>query len=434
MMPLTESAATRSPHGIHRVAVLSLHTSPLEQPGAGDAGGMNVYVAHLCRQLRELGMAVDVFTRVPASQPARSVTATPGVAQPHVIVHHLPAGPDSATKDDLYRFVPEISQQIRDFYRGRPTPDAIHSHYWISGLAGLEVRRDLGAPLIHTMHTLARVKMRDDPSAREPAVRVRAEDRLAAEADVLTANTSTECAELHELYHAPSGRVAVVPPGVDRTVFTPHGPSRWLPSHERWKVHAGRHSAPQPPLRIVFAGRLQPLKGPQLLLEALSVAARMAPQERFEVALIGHPSGAHTLRMDRLLPGPTGPVRAELIPPVPATELAAWFRGADLVAVPSFSESFGLVAAEAQACGTPVLANRVGGLKHVVDDGATGQLLTGQSAVQWARWLVEVARDRSRLQLWGKQAALHAHRFDWAASARELARLYRVPKLEPCTA
>lgn len=430
-MPFDDFAATHTAKPLRRIAVLSLHTSPLEQPGAGDAGGMNVYVAHLCRHLARLGVSVDVFTRVPATRPAHSVEADRGV-----VVHHLPAGPDTATKDDLAALVPELAAGITHFYAGRPHPDAIHSHYWISGLAGLEVRSTLGAPLIHTMHTLARVKLRDDPGAREPAARVAAEDRLAAEADVLTANTSTECSELHALYHAPVGRVAVVPPGVDRCAFTPDGLSRWLPGLPAVPVQGTEFpgTTAVQPLRIVFAGRVQRLKGPQLLLGALARASEIAPEARFEVALIGRPSGSQAFDLDELLPPPGGPVRVELMPPVPAAELAAWFRGADLVAVPSFSESFGLVAAEAQACGTPVLANSVGGLKHVIDDGATGQLLAGQSVDEWAHRLVELARDRSQLAHWGHNAALHARRFDWAASARELLRLYQVPELAPCSA
>ncbi|RZU61271.1 glycosyltransferase [Zhihengliuella halotolerans] len=401
------------PQDVRRVAVLSLHTSPLAQPGGGDAGGMNVYVSQLCRHLALFGVEVDVFTRVPENEPAHAVELAPGVT-----VHHLPAGPPEATKNDLAAFVPQLTRAIARHYHDAAAPDAVHSHYWVSGLAGLALRAEWSVPLVHTMHTLARVKLREDPQAAEPPARLDAEDRLAAEADVLTANTPTECQELRDLYGASPDKIAVVPPGVERTIFRADGPDRWLEADD------GR-AAPGRPLRILFAGRIQRLKGPHILLEALQRVREIDPLGRYEAVLIGQHSGPDELDLERLLPSTSGPVTARLLEPMPPAELASWFRGADVVAVPSYSESFGLVAAEAQACGTPVLANLVGGLRHIVHDGVTGRHVVGQTPEAWAEALATLGDHRDALAQWGRQAAVHADRFDWNQAARTVLSLYR---------
>lgn len=399
---------------VRRVAVLSLHTSPLAQPGGGDAGGLNVYVSQLCRHLARFGVEVDVFTRVSETEPARHVELAPGVT-----VHHLPAGPPEATKNDVAAFVPQLTRAIIRHYHDAAAPDAVHSHYWVSGLAGLALRTEWSVPLVHTMHTLARVKLREDPRAAEPQARLDAEDRLTAEADVLTANTPTECQELRDLYGASPEKIAVVPPGVERSIFRADGPVRWLDDPEHGTTTSGR------PLRIVFAGRIQRLKGPHILLEALQRVRGIDPHGRYEAVLIGQHSGPDELDLERLLPSASGPVTARLLEPMPPAELASWFRGADVVAVPSYSESFGLVAAEAQACGTPVLANLVGGLRHIVHDGVTGRHVVGQTPGAWAEALAALGDRRDALEQWGRQAAVHADRFDWNQAARTVLSLYR---------
>ncbi|GHD01703.1 D-inositol-3-phosphate glycosyltransferase [Zhihengliuella salsuginis] len=398
---------------VRRIAVLSLHTSPLTQPGGGDAGGMNVYVRQLCRHVARLGVEVDVFTRVPETEPAHAVEPAPGVT-----VYHLPAGPAAATKNDLAEFVPELAAAVARHYADTAAPDAVHSHYWVSGLAGLQLSAEWSVPLVHTMHTLARVKLREDPTAVEPRARLEAEDRLAAEADVLTANTPTECQELRDLYGASPSSIAVIPPGVERSVFRTEGPARWLEP-------AAGATASSRPLRIVFAGRIQHLKGPHILLQALKRVGVLDPAARCEAVLIGQHSGPDELDLERLLPSACGPVTARLLEPMPPAELAAWFRGADVVAVPSYSESFGLVAAEAQACGTPVLANLVGGLRHIVHDGVTGRHVVGQTPEAWAQALLTLGARRDVLEQWGRQAAVHADRFDWNQAARTMLSLYR---------
>ncbi|WP_309079875.1 glycosyltransferase [Zhihengliuella sp.] len=396
------------------VAMLSLHTSPLDQPGSGDAGGLNVYVAQLSEHLGRLGVEVDVFTRVPAAATGAS-TITTARTVPGVSVHHVPVGPESVTKTSLAGHVGEIVERIAAWYRTTgESPDVVHSHYWVSGLAGLELAERWDAPLVHTMHTMARVKLRDDATAVEPARRLAAEDLLAGSATALTANTPSEVEDLESLYGADRGRISLVPPGVDHEVFRPHGPASWF---------AQGPCGPSA-LRVVFAGRIQRLKGPHLLLEALQQAVELDPGVRFDVALIGHQSGPDHLDLAELLPEDSPRLRIRLVPPRRAEELAQWFRAADVAAVPSYSESFGLVAAEAQACGTPVLANAVGGLRHTVADGRTGRLIAGQQPADWARALADLSRDRGVLARMGSAAVVQAAAFAWETAAATTLGIY----------
>ncbi|GAA3695221.1 D-inositol-3-phosphate glycosyltransferase [Zhihengliuella alba] len=416
------NSATDAGPVVRRIAMLSLHTSPLDQPGSGDAGGMNVYIAQLSEHLGRLGVEVDVFTRVPAAATGASTVTTARTA-PGVAVHHVPVGPDTLTKTSLAGHAGEVGDLIASWYRTAGfAPDVVHSHYWVSGLAGMELADGWGVPLVHTMHTMARVKLRDDATAVEPARRLAAEDELAASASSLTANTPSEVDDLVSLYGADPARVVLVPPGVDHDVFTPHGPASWL-------AHGLCGSSA---LRVVFAGRIQRLKGPHLLLEALQQAVELDPAVRFDVALIGHQSGPDHLDLAELLPEESARLRVRLVPPRRPEELAQWFRAADVAAVPSYSESFGLVAAEAQACGTPVLANAVGGLRHTVADGRTGWLISGQRPEDWASALVELARDRGTLAPMGRSAVAQAASFTWETAATTTLEAYsRVSAARP---
>lgn len=383
-----------------RVAMLSLHTSPLSQPGTGDAGGMNVYVRQLSAELSTYGVHVDIFTR--AVDGTGTVHLSDGVT-----VHHIAAGPRGPlSKEKLPRHLPEIVAAINDCCSGRF--DLLHSHYWMSGLAGLELAHDWGVPLVHTMHTMGKVKREHHADADEPDRRVQAESRLVLESRRLTANTPAEMGELVSHYGAESARIDMVPPGVDLAVFRPDGPSRWT------GFATPATGAGTPPLRLLFAGRIQKLKGPHILIRALGLLARSRPDLSFELTVLGSLSGVTELDLHRLVAeeGVQGSVL--LLPPVPADELAAWFRGADVVAVPSYSESFGLVAMEAQACGTPVLAHDVGGLPHTVRDGETGLLVRGLEPRRWADALEQLAEQPNRLVWWGAAAARHAAGFSWS--------------------
>ncbi|MFG1696725.1 D-inositol-3-phosphate glycosyltransferase [Nonomuraea sp. NPDC049309] len=404
---------------VRRVATISMHTSPLDQPGTGDAGGMNVYIVESAKRLARLGVEVEIFTRATARD-------LPPVAEiaPGVIVRHLTAGPyEEMDRADLpgqlCAFLSEVLRTEAMYDAGRY--DVIHSHYWLSGQVGWLAKERWGVPLVHTMHTMAKVKnlllARGDKP--EPAARVIGEQQVVDVADRLVANTGDEAEELIGLYGADPGRVAVVSPGVNLSVFRPasQGAAR------------RRLGIPQDAHVLLFVGRIQPLKAPDVLLRA---AFRMlidepALRERLVVACVGGPSGNGLARPSFLTDlaaelGIADVVR--LVPPAPQEELADWYRAATVTVVPSYSESFGLVALESQACGTPVAAAAVGGLRTAVRDGVSGLLVNGHDPADWAlalRRLLAAPRRRARL---AAGACEHAAAFGWQATAARLMEVY----------
>ncbi|MDQ4488874.1 D-inositol-3-phosphate glycosyltransferase [Sinomonas sp. ASV486] len=394
--------------------MISLHTSPLEQPGAGDAGGMNVYVSQLARALAAGGVGVDIYTRATAPDQPDAVRLAEGV-----VVHHLQAGPRRRlAKEQMPPLVDEFAAAMLTRMQGAgAVPRVVHSHYWVSGLAGLEAARDLGVPLVHTMHTMARVKnlhlaAGDVP---EPSNRERGEQRLADEATRFTANTSAERDELLRHYGVDDDRIDVVSPGVDLSVFRPA-------FRTRSRLGAGVGTSE---FHVLFAGRIQRLKGPQILVEAAGELRRRRPDIPLRVTIVGATSGSAGLDLDVLALGEGlgGVVRR--LPPVPAEDLADWFRAADVVAMPSFSESFGLVALEAQACGTPVVAARVGGLTQAVCDGRTGFLVDGHEPSTWAAVLEQLHDDPQTRWDLGRAASIYAERFGWEQTAEGTRAAYR---------
>ncbi|GGM15298.1 D-inositol-3-phosphate glycosyltransferase [Nakamurella endophytica] len=398
--------------------MLCLHTSPLELPGTGDAGGMNVYVAQTARRLAQRSIEVEIFTRATSSRQPPSVQPWPGVT-----VRHVVAGPfEGLAKDDL-------PGQLCSFAAGvlragaRREPGAyslVHSHYWLSGQVGYLVKDRWGVPLVHSAHTLARVKnlalaTGDRP---EPAGRVIGEDQVLAEADRLVANTGVEADQLRELYGADPSRVDVVPPGVDTDLFTPG-------SRAAARAASG---LPADEVLLVFAGRLQPLKAPDLLIRVLPVLLRRYPGTRFRVVVAGGTSGSghRTDRDLRALAGSLGVVDlVELRPPMPPEQLVQLYRAADAVVVPSHNESFGLVALEAQAAGTPVVAAAVGGLPVAVADGVSGVLVRDHDLGRWADAIAGVVLDPARRAALAAGAVRHAARFSWEATVDGLLETYR---------
>ena len=406
-----------------RVAMLSVHTSPLDQPGTGDAGGMNVYVIELAKQLADLDTAVEVFTRATSSELPDLVEVAPGVS-----VRHVSAGPyEGLAKEDLpgqlCTFARELlrveAQQDLGWY------DLIHSHYWLSGQVGALAADRWGIPLVHSMHTMAKVKNRSLAlgDAPEPPVRVIGEEQVVAAADRLVASTEDEARDLIGLYDADPSRVAVVPPGVDLDTFGPGGPGAALLARRRLGLPADADV-------LLFVGRIQPLKAPDVLLRAVERMLVQEPwrRDRLVVSVVGGPSGSGVERPEELqkLAGELG--ISDVVsfhPPASRPVLADWYRAADLVAVPSFSESFGLVAVEAQACGTPVVAADVGGLRTVVRDGETGLLVPGHDPGPWSRALAALVdapdvRDRMAAAAWA-----HARRFSWDATVDSTLDVYR---------
>lgn len=415
----------------HRVAMLSVHTSPLEQPGTGDAGGLNVYVVETARRLAARGVQVEIFTRATSSDAPSVMSFTDGV-----LVRHVVAGPfEGLSKNDL-------PGQLCAFTAGVMRVEArqepgwyglIHSHYWLSGQVGWLAADRWQTPLVHTMHTMAKVKNAalatgDTP---EPAVRIIGEQQVVDAADRLVANTQAEARELIGLYGAEPRRVAVVPPGADLETFTPGGPGA--------KAAARRRLGLDPEAQVVvFVGRIQPLKAPDVLVRAVAElraadAARAAVTgrragRRLVLAVLGGPSGtglehpeeladlAHALNLDDVV---------RFRPPVDRPALAQWYRAADLVAVPSYSESFGLVAVEAQACGTPVVAAAVGGLRTAVADTRSGILVDGHDPRVWAATLGALLDDPARRERMARAAVRHAASFSWDATVDALLEVYR---------
>ncbi|WP_225878040.1 D-inositol-3-phosphate glycosyltransferase [Spongiactinospora rosea] len=404
---------------VHRVATVSMHTSPLDQPGTGDAGGMNVYIVETAKRLAQLDVEVEIFTR----QTARDLPPTAELA-PGVTVRHVTAGPyEELDKGDLpgqlCAFLSGVLRTEASYDPGRY--DVIHSHYWLSGQVGWLAKERWGVPLVHTMHTMAKVKnlLLADGDKPEPAARVLGEEQVVDVADRLVANTDAEARELIDLYGAPPERVAVVNPGVNLSVFQPASKG------------AARHrlGLPDDAHILLFVGRIQPLKAPDVLLRA---AARMLIEDpglrsRLVVACVGGPSGSGLCRPALLSDlseslGLNDVVR--LVPPAPQDELADWYRAADVTVVPSHNESFGLVALESQACGTPVVAASVGGLRTAVRDGVSGLLVEGHDPHDWARALDGLVRRPAWRDHLSKGAVEHAGAFGWSATAARLADVY----------
>ncbi|HST73656.1 MULTISPECIES: glycosyltransferase [Kocuria] len=410
------------PDAALHVLLISLHTSPLEQPGSGDAGGMNVYVRHLAEGLVAAGHTVDmaVLDRSPAAPAApglRTRIVGPGL---RLLTVTLP-GAAGADKEDLPRFVDCFAAVLGSVDR---RPDVVHAHYWLSGAAGRQVAEAWGVPLVLSLHTTARAKnlraARGEGS--EPEARAAAETELIARADLTVVNTDTEATQMVELYDADPERLAVVAPGVDLRVFhPPHGPADRPGGPADGQPGPG---TPGRPLRLLFAGRLQALKGPQVLVEALALLPGLAPglAVELEIAGVGAPGFAARLRERVRSLGLGGAV--SFAPALPAPELAERMRRADLVAVPSSSETFGLVALEAQACGTPVLATDVDGLRVAVLDGVTGRLVADRSPAAWARAVADLAREPGALRRAGGAAAYRARAYSWERTAQITAGLY----------
>ncbi|WP_104053456.1 MULTISPECIES: D-inositol-3-phosphate glycosyltransferase [unclassified Arthrobacter] len=399
---------------VKRVAMLSLHTSPLEQPGSGDAGGMNVYVRSVAVELAATGVEVEIFTRATDRHQRPSVELVPGVT-----VRHVEAGPRRKIAKEA---LPGLEAALAASVTGsHPFPshrhfDVIHTHYWISGTAGLAVARAWDLPLVHTMHTMARVKnLRLQAGEKpEPRVRIDGEQDIVGGATRLIANTSTEAAELESLYGANPRAVDVVAPGVDLQVF----------SSRNSGAARARLGVPRGVFHVVFAGRIQRMKGPQVLIRAAAELHARRPDIPLHVTVLGAGSGADVLDLAPLADSLGLHGQVTLHPPVEAAVLADWFRAADVVAVPSFSESFGLVALEAQACGTPVLAANVGGLPKAVEHGRTGLLVDGHESGRWSAELERLYDDEGMRRALGYGAAVHAAAFGWKRTATLTAQSY----------
>ena len=394
-----------------------VHTSPLDQAGTGDAGGMNIYVCEAAQQMAALGIVVDIFTRRANNDHPDIVDQGNGVR-----IIHLNVGPvDGVKKEDLPALIPDLSAAFKEALLLEKY-DVIHSHYWISGKVAMPVATELNIPLVHTMHTMARVKNLNlaEGESPEPMIRVQGESQVVAAADALIANTDAEAASLVSLYEACPDSVSVVSPGVNLRMFTAG----------KGKLAARKELGIAPSGNIIaFVGRIQPHKGPEILIRSIAEMVSHSPSLRGDltVMIIGGASGSSTVEVSRMRElaqwlGIDDVVKFE--PPVERASLANYYRAADLVCVPSYSESFGLVALEAQACGTPVVASAVGGLRTAVADGISGVLVDGHDPRAWSSVLARLLQEPQRRILLSMGALEHASHFGWSATARGTLDIY----------
>jgi D-inositol-3-phosphate glycosyltransferase len=390
--------------------MLSVHTSPLAQPGTGDGGGMNVYVHSLASALARAGVECDVLTRREHAEQPTIVDIEPGFR-----VVHLDAGPAAPVpKRALPALVDELALASCDhMLLSDDTYDALHANYWISGAVGHQVKHELDLPLVATFHTLARVKAEagvDD----DPRERARVEAEVVRCADLVVAATDDERRSLVAAYRADPERVEVVPPGVDHRIFFPGD-----------KGAARRNlGLPRACPVLLFVGRIQPLKGVDLALRSLAGL----PDRSAELVVVGGPSGvdgpSEVRRLHELADELGIASRVRWVLPQPHAALADYYRAADVCLVPSRSESFGLVALEAAACGTPVVASNVGGLQSLVDDGHTGFLVDGREPDDYVAPVARLLRDHRLAEELGVSASARSGRYTWNITAARLRRLY----------
>ncbi|MEY2691473.1 MAG: hypothetical protein RLZ80_740 [Actinomycetota bacterium] len=384
-----------------------VHTSPLEQAGLGDAGGMNIYVIESAKRMAAVGVDVDIYTRKISEDQPEVIEYEKGI---RIINLNLPVG---TKKEEIPSLIPALAQEFKEKIRNQGY-SIIHSHYWISGKVAMPAAKEFEIPLVHTMHTMARVKNSAlaEGESPEPMIRVQGESQIVEAANALIANTDAEAASLVGLYDACPDNVAVVAPGVDLYNFTPN------------RKDARYHLGIDPKkLVISFVGRIQPHKGPEILIRAINEMMTHNPELRpvLQVFITGGASGVKNhedIRMRELVNWLKLDDVIKFLEPLSREKLPDLYRSSDLVCVPSYSESFGLVALEAQACGTPVVASAVGGLRTAVADGISGVLVDGHNPKAWSSVLARLLMEPQRRILLSLGAVEHASHFGWDATAR----------------
>jgi D-inositol-3-phosphate glycosyltransferase len=397
-----------------RVAVLSVHTCPMAALGGKETGGMNVYVRELARELARMHVTADIFTRSQNPAIPRVVMLAEGVR-----VVHLVAGPQAPmAREAVYDHLDEFVDNLEAFRLGRGVEyDLVHAHYWLSGAAGLTLREHWGVPLVQMFHTLGRLKndATRNGAEREPDLRIVEEARIVAAADRMVAATVVERAHLVNHYGADASRIAVIPCGVDTELFAPG-------DQEAARSALGLDDRP----RLLYVGRLAPIKGLETLLDGMArLRAAGSPAQLCIVGgdadepLNGH-EGELRARLSRLRLGGT----VTFIGAQPQERLRTWYVAADATVLPSYYESFGMVALEAMACGSPVIASRVGGLQMTVRDRVTGVLVPDHDPVALADALGRVLGDADLRWRLGREGVRWAAQHRWPCVAEAVCREY----------
>jgi D-inositol-3-phosphate glycosyltransferase len=391
-----------------RIACISAHTSPLAAPGGRDAGGMNVYVLESARTLAGLGYELDIFTR-------RDDDDSPQVQQvaPGVRLVRIDAGPaQPLTKIEIFRCLEQFGDGVLAFAGNDARYDLVHAHYWMSGVAGLRLREIWGVPLVAMFHTLGEVKNRARITEAETPLRIAAEREIAAAADRVVTASEHEAQLLERLYGAPRDRLVEIPCGIDLELFRPRGQSD---ARKRLGLHPAR------PL-VLYVGRIERLKGIDVLIEAV----QQMDDLDFELAIVGgdEAAGELTAELSALAERLGVAQRIRWVGAVEHDELPWWYSAAEVCVVPSYYESFGLVAVEAMACGTPVVASRVGGLAYTVRDHETGYLIPWRCPEPFVEGLEVILKNGQLRRNFGLAARASVQRFGWPVVGRQLAALY----------
>ena len=391
---------------MQRVSVLSLHTSPLAQPGVGDGGGMNVYVRELVSSLAHAGIDCTTYTRAWDRDLPREILVEPN----HRVVH-IPAGDVDLPKGELESVIPEFTDGVLGHIRANGGTDVVHANYWLSGVAGHSIKHELNVPLVSTFHTFARVKaLGGDP---ESAHREKAETEVIGCSDAICVSCTEEERQFVDLYGNPPGNIEIVSPGVEHAFFAP-GDKRGA------RKALGLGSGPV----LLFVGRIQPLKGVDVAVQSLAELGRKDAR----LLVVGGASGTEgesEMAKVRALVGSLGLAdQVTFVQPQAHHMLSTYYRAADVVLVPSRSESFGLVALEAAACGTPVVANAVGGLLTIVEHGRTGFLVADRQPDVFASHIGDLINDRALADRMSRAAAEKARGYTWAFAGARLRRVY----------
>lgn len=388
-----------------RAGIISLHTSPLTQAGSGDSGGMNVYIREFVSSLTQAGVACEVFVRRWHDDLEPIVEVEPGFR-----VIHVPCGPVVMAKEDLPTIVDDFTDWVRGWMADNPV-DIIHANYWLSGVVGHQLTAELEIPLVTTFHTLARVKA--ELGDHEPQARMDAEALVVAASDVVIANAQEERRQLIELYGADPARVEIVAPGVDRAFFSPGSRAG---AREAIRYAGG-------PI-VLFVGRIQPLKGVDIAVQALAKLTDTSARLLIVGGASGQQGASEVAKVAALIEDLGLGDRVEFVEPQPHYALSTYYRAADVLVMPSRSESFGLVALEAAASGVPVVAADVGGLRTLVRDGETGRLIDSRDPSDYAEAIDKILADPQLAASYGAAGAVLASRYPWSGLARRLRTIY----------